>query len=67
MKSSKVSTLTNDGKTSFFTATGGYQKFKKNKKDFFVGRVERDVTLPRLLGEELYDVLSKYDNIVFGF
>jgi len=41
--------------------------FRKNRKDFFVGRVERDVALPLLWGEELYDVVLEYNDIVFGF
>ena len=41
--------------------------FRKNRKDFFVGRVERDVAPPRLCGEELLDMVSKYGDIVFGF
>ena len=35
-------------------------------KDFFVGRVEKDVATPRLSGEELFDVVSEYGDIVFG-
>jgi hypothetical protein len=35
-------------------------------KDFFVGRVEKDDAPPRLSGEELLDVVSEYDDIVFG-
>jgi len=42
-------------------------KYRKNKKDFFVGRVERDAATPLHLGEVLYDVVSKYEDIVFGF
>jgi hypothetical protein len=41
--------------------------FRKNRKDFFVDRVERDVTLPLLWSEKLYDVVSEYNDIVFGF
>jgi len=37
-----------------------------NIKDFFVGRIEKDVASPRLSGEELYDVVSEYGDIVFG-
>jgi hypothetical protein len=43
------------------------QKYKKNIKDFFVGRVERDIVPPLPLGEELYDLVLEYDDIVFGF
>ena len=41
-------------------------RYKKNRKDFFVGRVEKDVTSPRLSNEELHDVVSKYGDIMFG-
>jgi len=40
--------------------------YRKNRKDFFVGRVENDVAPPRLSGEELFDVVSEYGDIVFG-
>jgi hypothetical protein len=42
-------------------------KYRKNKNDFFVGKVEMNVTLPVLLGEELYDMVLQYDDIVFSF
>jgi hypothetical protein len=42
-------------------------KYKKNKNDFFVGRVERDVGPLVPSGEELYDVISQYRGIVFTF
>ena len=41
-------------------------KYRKKKKDFFIGRVDKDVASPRLSGEELHDVVSEYDDIVFG-
>jgi hypothetical protein len=41
-------------------------RYKKNRKDFFIGRVEKDVTSPRLSDEELHDVVSKYGDIMFG-
>jgi hypothetical protein len=40
--------------------------YKKNKKDFFIGRVEKDVAPSRLSGEKLHDVVSKYGDIVFS-
>jgi hypothetical protein len=40
---------------------------KKNIKEFFVGRVERDITSLVLSGEELYDMILQYMGIVFGF
>ena len=53
MENNNTFTLINDGKTSFFfTATNSSCQLitstGKNKKDFFVGRVERDVALPLL-------------------
>jgi hypothetical protein len=42
-------------------------KYRKNKKDFFIGRDEKDVAPPLPLSEKLYDVVSQYDNIVFSF
>jgi hypothetical protein len=42
-------------------------KYRNNKKDFFVGIVERNVAPPLPLSKELYDVVSEYDDIVFGF
>jgi len=41
-------------------------KYRKNGKDFFVGKVEKDVASSRLSSEELHDVVSKYGDIVFG-
>jgi hypothetical protein len=41
--------------------------YRKNIKNFFIGRVESDVALPLLSGEELYDEVSEYDDIVFNF
>jgi len=37
------------------------------EKTPFVGRVERDDTSSLSLGKELYNMMSKYDNIVFDF
>jgi hypothetical protein len=42
-------------------------KSRKNRKDVFVSRVERDVVSPLPSGEELYDLKSEYNDIVFGF
>jgi len=42
-------------------------RYRKNKKDFFVGRVEKDVAPLHLFGEELHDVVLEYGEIVFGF
>jgi hypothetical protein len=41
-------------------------RYRKNRKDFFVGRVEKDVAPSRLSSEELHDIVSEYDDIVFG-
>jgi len=42
-------------------------KYLKNKNDFFIGRVEKDVAPPHLLGEELYDMMLEYGDSMFGF
>ena len=42
-------------------------KSRNNRKYLFVGRVERDVVSPLPSGEELYDLMSEHDDIVFGF
>jgi len=71
MENNKAFTFTNIGKALFFIATYGscqsITSTKRIKIIFFVGRVERDVILLVLLGEELYDVVSQYNDIVFGF
>jgi len=41
-------------------------RYRKNKKYFFIDRVEKDVAPPRLSGEELHDVVLEYSDIVFG-
>ena len=70
MKNNKAFTLTNGGKASYFDCHHCFlptnHKYRKNKRDFFVGRVEKDVTPLRLSSEELHDVLSEYGDIVFG-
>jgi hypothetical protein len=42
-------------------------RYKKNRNDFFVGRIEKDVASLRLSREELHDVVSEYGDIVFDF
>ncbi|KAL9357242.1 hypothetical protein Peur_050495 [Populus x canadensis] len=70
MENNKAFTLTNGGKASFFYCHRRFlphnHRYRKNRKDFFVGRVENDVAPPRLSGEELFDVVSEYGEIVFG-
>jgi hypothetical protein len=70
MENNKAFTLTNRGKASFFDCHRHLlppnHMYRKNKNDFFGGRVEKDVAPPRLSGEELFDVVSKYGDIVFG-
>jgi len=70
MENNKAFTLANRGKASFFDCHRRFlplnQRYRKNKKDFFVGRVEKDVASSRHSGEELHDVVSEYDDIVFG-
>ena len=70
MENNKAFTLANGGKASFFDCHHCFlplnHRFRKNRKDFFVGRVEKDVASPRLSGEELHHVVSEYGDIVFG-
>ena len=70
MENNKAFILTNRGKSSFFychrCSLPHNHRHKKNIKDFFIGRVENDVASPRLSGEELYDVISEYGDIMFG-
>jgi len=71
MKNNKAFTLTNGGKASFFYCHCRFlptnHRYRKNKKDFFVSRVEKDVAPPCLSSDELHDVVSEYGDIVFGF
>jgi hypothetical protein len=62
MRNNKVFTLTNGDKTLVFDCYQRFlstdHKYRNNKNDFFIGRVERDVTPPILSSEELYDMVS---------
>jgi len=62
MENNKTFTLTNEGKASFFYCYRRFlppnHRYRKNRKDFFVGKVEKDVTPPRLSSEELLDIVS---------
>jgi hypothetical protein len=70
MENNKAFTLTNRGKASFFYCYSCFlppnHRYRKNRKDFFIGRVEKDVAPPRLSSEELHDVVLEYGDIVFG-
>jgi len=61
MENNKTFTLTNGGKTSYFDCHQHflpiYHKYKENRKDFFVGRVEKDIAPPHLFSEKLYDMV----------
>jgi hypothetical protein len=69
MENNKAFMLANGGKASFFDCHRRFlplhHRYRKNRKDFFVGRVEKDVASPRLSCENLHDVVSKYGDIVF--
>jgi hypothetical protein len=69
MENNKAFTLTNGGKTSFFDCHRRFlplnHRYRKNRNDFFIGRVEKDAPLC-FSGEELHDVVSEYGDIVFG-
>jgi hypothetical protein len=70
MENNKTFTLTKGGKTSFFYYHRRFlppnHRYRKNRNDFFVGKVEKDVAPPCLSGEELHDVISEYGDIMFG-
>ena len=70
MENNKAFTLANGGKASFFYCHRRFlplnHRFRKNRKEFFIGRVEKDVASPCLSGEELHHVVSEYGDIVFG-
>jgi hypothetical protein len=70
MENNKEFTLTNRGKAPFFYCHHRFlppnHKYKRNIKDFFVGRVEKDVASSRLSSEELHDVVLEYGDIMFG-
>jgi hypothetical protein len=57
------------GKTSFFYCHRRFlppnHRYRKNRKDFFIGKVEKDVAPPCLSDEDLLDVVSQYGDIVF--
>jgi len=69
MENNKAFTLANGGKASFFNCHHRFlplhYRYRKNRKDFFVVRVEKDVASPRVSGEELHDVVLEYGDIVF--
>jgi hypothetical protein len=62
MENNKAFTITSRSKLSFFYCHRCFlptdHKYRKNKKDFFVGSVEKDVAPLRLSSEELHDVVS---------
>jgi len=70
MENNKAFTLRNEVKASFFYCHHRFlppnHRYRKNIKDFFVGKVERMSPPPRLSSEELHDVVSEYGDIVFG-
>jgi len=69
IENNKAFTLANGGKASFFDCHRPFlplnHRYRKNIKDFFIGRVEKNIVSPRLSGEELHDVVSEYGDIVF--
>ena len=69
MENNKAFTLINSGKISFFLLplVPTNHKYWKNKKNFFVNKVEGDVASPIPSSEELYDVVSQYEDIIFDF
>jgi hypothetical protein len=71
MENNKAFTLTNRGKTSFFYCHRRFlttdHMYRKKRKHFFIGKIGKDVAPLCLSDEELYDVMSEYGDIVFGF
>jgi hypothetical protein len=71
MENNKAFTLTNGGKAFFFYYHRRFlptnHRYRKNKNDFFVSRVEKDVAPSCLSDDELHDIISEYGDIVFGF
>jgi len=68
MINNKTFMLINIGKMSFYDCHWQFLSTDhKFRKDFFVGKVKKDVVPLLLLGKELYSVLSEYDDIVFWF
>jgi hypothetical protein len=71
IENNKAFILTNRGKMSFFYCHRRFlptdHMYRKNIKDFFLSRIEKDVAPPRLSSEELHDMVSEYDDIMFGF
>jgi hypothetical protein len=61
MKNNKAFTLINSDKTSYFVCHIRFlptdHKYKMNRNDFFVGKVERNVAPLASSGEELYEVV----------
>ena len=45
----------------------GALTYDVSRKNIFVSKVERDIALPLLSGEELYNMVLEYDDIMFGF
>ena len=71
MENNMVITLTNSSKASFFYCHKQLlpmdHKYRRKIKVFFVGKVENNVAPLLWSREKLYDVGSKYNDVVFGF
>ena len=61
MENNKAFTLTNGDKASFFYCYHRFlppnHRYRKNRNDFFIDRVEKDVSPPCLSSEELLNVM----------
>jgi len=62
IENNKAFTLINNNKPSFFYCHWRFlpinHKYSKSIKDFFVGKVKRNVAPPIPLNEDLYDMVS---------
>jgi hypothetical protein len=71
MENKKAFTFINGGKACFFYShwrfLPSYHWYRNNKNNFLKSKVEKDVVFLVLSGKELYDIVSQYEDIVFGF
>ena len=70
IKNNKAFTLMNDEKHLFLlsqTILANRSQLKLEKKNFFIGGVERDITPPLPSSEELHHMVLEYHYIMYGF
>jgi hypothetical protein len=70
VKNNKAFTLINYGRVFCYCHQRflrSHHQYRNNKNDLLKSKSERNVTSLVLYGEELYDVVTQYEGIVFGF